>query len=209
MASQCPQCHQPVDEDIICCAGVEFQWKCLSCQKRTRGFVLPFGLCPLCNGRLVQVEERSRNSDERFLILQEAVQIEVSAYHFYRHLAEAVDDPKTSDFFENFSIMEKDHARELIEKYHIHLGDEVYQETNRPLPQPFFDELCFFADTGDLCKLYNCALTLEHRTYHFFRNRAASLPEGKEKELYLELAAEEKDHIALLESERDRRKEVS
>ncbi len=205
MASQCPKCHQPVDEDYICCAGVEFQWKCVSCHKRTRGFAFPFGRCSLCDGELVRLKEEGELHDERLLALQEAFQIEVSAYHFYHKLAAAVDDPQTGDFFESLSEMEKGHALELSEKYHMHLGEsDLFKDLNRPLPRPFFDDLKGFADTGDLRKLYDGALTLEKRTLDYFQKKAATMAEGKERELYLELAAEENEHITLLESEKDR-----
>jgi rubrerythrin len=141
---------------------------------------------------------------ENIVALQEAFQIEVNAHHFYRRLSEAVDDPQVSDFFQNLSQMEREHAEELNEKYHIHLDEETFRDTDHPLPQPYFDHLCFFADTGDLHRLYNCAIDLEKGTLEFFLSKAKVLPEGKERELYLELAAEEREHIDILESERDR-----
>ncbi len=206
MASQCPKCHQFVEEDELCCAGVEFQWKCTHCQKRTRGFVIPFGRCPLCGGPLIRMEGEGKemNVQERVLILQQAFQIEVSATHFYRRLAEAVDDPQISDFFENMSQMERQHAEELNQKYHLHLGEETFHDTGTPLPEPFFEDLCFFAETGDVKRLYNCAIDLEKKTLDFFEKKASQMSCGKELNLYLELAAEEREHIALLESERDR-----
>lgn len=205
MGSQCPKCHQPVEEDLICCAGIEFQWKCAECHKRSRGFVLPFGRCPLCGGKVIVVDEEKVTDDARVLALREAFQIEVSAYHFYRRLSEAVDDPETSDFFEGMSQMERDHASELSQKYHLHLEEAaIFRDLGWPLPQPFFEDLCFFAETGDQRRLYDCAISLEKKTLHFFLQRAKVLPSNKERDLYLELAAEEKEHIALLESERDK-----
>lgn len=205
MASQCPKCHQPLDEDYVCCAGIEFQWRCSLCQKRTRGFAIPFGKC-LCGGdliRLDEIEQKEVLPQERVLALQEAFQIEVNAHLFYRHLADAVEDPQVSDFFETMSDMEKEHAQELNEKYHLHLKEESFQNIDHPLPKKYFESLRSFADTGNLRHLYDCAIDLEKGTLNFFLSKSDSLS-GKEKELYLELAAEEREHIAMLESERDR-----
>lgn len=205
MASQCPKCGQPVDEDYVCCAGVEFQWKCLSCQKRNRGFALPFGRCALCGGELVRVDDKGPSDDAGGSALREAFEIEISAFHFYRRLAEAVDDPETSDFFKELSEMEREHATELQEKYHLHLdNEEIFRDTGHPLPQPFFEDLRFFADTGDIRRLYESAIALEKKTLDFFTKKAQELSGMKVKELYLELAAEERNHISLLESERDK-----
>lgn len=203
MASQCPRCHQPVDEDYICCPGIEFQWRCAKCQKRTKGFAIPFGRC-LCGGDLVRVEDKEPLSQEKLLALQEAFQIEIDAVHFYRRLADAVDDPQVSDFFESMSDMEREHARELNDKYHLHLDNAAFEDADHPLPQPFFDDLTLFADSGDIKRLYNSAITLEKKTLAFFLEKSNRMPEGNERELYLELAAEEREHIAMLESERDR-----
>ncbi len=205
MGSQCPKCHQPIEEDYICCADIEFQWKCERCQKRSRGFALPFGQCQLCGGKLVRVDSPESPQATQLLALQEAFQIEVSACHFYHHLAESVDDPQVSDFFESLSNMEKEHAGELAKKYHLHIDDAaLYEPLRHPLPEPFFEDLCFYDNTGDISRLYDCAIALEKRTYDFFSKKSAQFPKGPEKNLYLELAAEEQDHIALLQSERDR-----
>lgn len=204
MATQCPKCHQVVGEDYICCANIEFQWLCESCHKRSRGFVMPFGQCSLCGGALQKSELPEHPSKKSLLALQEAIQIEINAYHFYHHLAEATDDPETSDFFESLSAMEKEHAEELSQKYHIHLEPSIFGETDRPLPEPFFEHLCFFASTGDVNRLYDCAIALEKRTLDFFLRNSKNFALGAEKDLYLELAAEEREHITLLESQRDR-----
>ncbi|MBI2082169.1 MAG: hypothetical protein HYT76_01235 [Deltaproteobacteria bacterium] len=204
MPSQCPKCRQVLDEDYICCADIQLQWKCVDCHKRSIGFAFPFGRCSLCGGNLTRVEpvkELSRNIQ----LLQEALQIEITSSLFYRRLSEAVDDPEISDFFETMSDWEKEHARELSQKYHLHLGEEMFQDDNLPLPFPFFDDLSFFAATGNLRRLYDCGISLEKKTLRFFEEKARQMPMSREKELYQELAAEERDHIALLESERDKR----
>lgn len=205
MPSQCPKCHQSVEEDYICCADVEFQWKCRSCQKRSRGFAIPFGQCSLCGGELEMMEGKESLKDDQVHLIQEAIQIEITGFHFYRRLSDIVDDPQTSDFFASLSDMEREHIEELSQKYHIHLTEsEIMVPVHELLPRPFFEGLCCFEDSGDVTRLYDCAISLEKRTLDFYTDRAKFFPQGEIQNLCLELAAEEREHIQLLESERDR-----
>jgi rubrerythrin len=55
--------------------------------------------------------------------------------------------------------------------------------------------------TSSILRLYQSALEMECRTRDHFRKLAAALPEGLEKELCQELASEEDEHIAMLETE--------
>jgi rubrerythrin len=55
--------------------------------------------------------------------------------------------------------------------------------------------------TGGVAELYQAALEMERRTRDHFRKLAKSLPAGLEKDLCGELAAEEEEHVALLEGE--------
>ena len=50
-------------------------------------------------------------------------------------------------------------------------------------------------------ELYEAALEMEKRTRDHFRKLAAGLPDGLEKDLCLELASEEEEHVAMLETE--------
>ena len=204
MASQCPKCHEPLDEEGICCAGIEFQWRCVSCYKRTRGFAVPFGRCELCGGTLERLSGKNAETDARILALQEAFQIEVSSHLFYRRLAAAVDDPQVSDFFESLAEQEREHALELERKYHIHLGRDPLRYSGGRLPYPFFDDLCFFANSGEVSRLFDCAIALEKRTQQFFVEKAAQFAAGALQDLYRELAAEEEGHVTLLETEKER-----
>jgi rubrerythrin len=49
--------------------------------------------------------------------------------------------------------------------------------------------------------LYQAALEMERRTRDHFHKLARELPEGLERDLCEELAAEEEEHVALLEGE--------
>jgi rubrerythrin len=130
--------------------------------------------------------------------------MEINAYYFYQHLAETVDDPDISEFFRSMSEMEKEHSEELSEKYHIDLGTDFFEETKKVKPEPFFTDLGFDANTDDVEHLYNCAIELEKRAHDFFVKKAKTFPESREHDLYLELAAEEQEHISMIETERDR-----
>jgi glutamate synthase (NADPH/NADH) small chain len=51
-------------------------------------------------------------------------------------------------------------------------------------------------------QVYDKAIEMEKRTCDHFKARAQKLQAGPERETYRELAAEEEDHVALLETER-------
>ena len=59
------------------------------------------------------------------------------------------------------------------------------------------------SEGASLAGLYRSALEMERRTRDHFRDLAGTLPEGLEKDLCLELASEEEEHIAMLETELD------
>jgi rubrerythrin len=50
-------------------------------------------------------------------------------------------------------------------------------------------------------ELYQAALEMERRTRDHFRKLARELPAGLERDLCGELAAEEDEHVAMLETE--------
>jgi rubrerythrin len=98
---------------------------------------------------------------------------------------------------------ELDHLHELTEKYHAHLDASVTQmppDAEKLLADWLFRDLAVSDDTSIL-RLYQSALEMECRTRDHFRKLARQLPEGLEKELCEELASEEDEHIAMLETE--------
>jgi rubrerythrin len=56
-------------------------------------------------------------------------------------------------------------------------------------------------ETSGVTDLYKAALEMEKRTRDHFQKLASDLPPGLEKDLCGELAAEEEEHVALLEGE--------
>jgi hypothetical protein len=51
--------------------------------------------------------------------------------------------------------------------------------------------------------LYDKAIEIERRNRDYFKSMAAALPPGPEREICLELGAEEDEHMAILETERE------
>jgi rubrerythrin len=101
---------------------------------------------------------------------------------------------------------EEDHLDELESKYHVHLEPELRQlpeNTEKLLSQWIFRDIDF-SDAGyHVLEVYDKAIDMERRTRDHFQARADSARPGAEKEIYRELAAEEEEHVSILETERE------
>jgi rubrerythrin len=203
MPSTCPKCHQVLDEDEICCAQVRYTWKCKSCHKLTSGFALPYGRCFLCGGELEVVEGRELGDPMRFRAVRDAVQCELNSFHFYKMARERAQDPLRRQVLERLYEAELDHLHELEEKYHAHLDRAVLDLS--PTGEKLLGDWLFSglpsAEEGGIRELYQMALEMERRTRDHFHKLGEELPEGLDRELCLELASEEEEHIAMLETE--------
>jgi len=192
-----------LEEDEICCAQVRYTWRCKSCFKLTSGFAIPYGKCFMCGGDLETIENRELGDTMRFQAIRDAVQFELNSFHFYKL---ARDKAQTSDqraVLERLYEAELDHLHELEEKYHAHLDREVVelsQDEQLLLSNWLFRDIHVGSDSG-VRDLYQAALEMERRTRDHFRKLASGLPPGLEKDLCGELAAEEDEHVALLEGE--------
>ncbi len=196
MPSTCPKCHAVLDQDEICCAQVRYTWKCKSCSKLTSGVALPYGKCFLCGGELEVVEGRELGDSMRFRVVRDALQFELNAFHFYKAARERVTDPQLKLLCERLYEAELDHLHEIEEKYHAHLERNVREES----PEWLFRDLAI-TDTTPVREVYEQALAMEMRTRDYFLKLGAELPAGMERDLCLELAAEEVEHVAMLEGE--------
>jgi glutamate synthase (NADPH) small chain len=206
MASICPKCRQVIDSDSICCADVKHTWKCKSCGKLSTGFVVPFGRCFLCGGENELLEGYAGVSADSVAIVQEAVQFEVDMYHFYRIAAQKTKDEVLRSVLEDLFHKEEDHLKELEQKYHLHFGHDLRHlpENDEKIVFGFiFHGIDFKTAEGHILKVYNKAIAMERRTRNRFLTHANALPPGPQKELYRELAAEENDHVQILETERE------
>ena len=203
MPSSCPKCHRVLEEDEICCAQVRYSWRCKSCFKLTTGFAIPYGRCFLCGGELEVVQGRELGDSMRFQAIREAVQFELNSFHFYKLARDKAGKPEQRAVLERLFEAELDHLHELEEKYHAHLDREVVElsaDEQNLLSNWLFRGIRVNQDSG-VADLYQAALEMERRTRDHFQKLATDLPAGLEKDLCRELAAEEEEHVAMLESE--------
>jgi glutamate synthase (NADPH) small chain len=207
MASTCPKCHQVVDDDSVCCADIEFKWRCKSCGAIATGFVIPYGRCRLCGGDNELVKDYAGPNPELVPIVQEAAQFEIDSYNFYGMAMRRTKDETLRTVLEGLHRKEEGHLIALERKYHLH-----FRPDSMLLPEPdekiifgfIFHGIDFKDTEGHIQQVYDRAIAMEQRTKNRFAMHANALPPGPHKNLYLELAAEEDDHIAILQTERSR-----
>ena len=203
MPSSCPKCHRVLEEDEICCAQVRYTWRCKNCLKLTTGFAVPYGKCFMCGGPLEVIEGRELGDSMRFRAIREAVEFELNSFHFYKLARDRAQSAEQRAVLERLYEAELDHLHELEEKYHAHLDRETVElsaDHDKLLANWLFQGIKLDEQTG-VKELYEVALEMECRTRDHFRKLAVELPAGLEKELCGELAAEEEEHVALLEGE--------
>lgn len=204
MASQCPRCRKTLNSDSVCCAELHYTWKCKDCGKRSTGFALPYGRCFLCGGNIETIESYQTGDPAQMKAIEEAVQFELNAFHFYRLAWKRATNPQIKAVFEQMYLKEQDHLEELESKYHVHLSKEVMEgspDADKSIAGDLFEGVDFSDQETQVEKLYDKAIAMEKKTRDHFQMRAADLPEGPEKEIYRELAAEEEEHVAMLETE--------
>jgi len=201
MPSNCPKCRRILEEDEICCAQVRYTWKCRKCHKLSTGFAVPYGKCFLCGGELEVIEGRELGDSMRFQAIRDAVQFELNSFHFYKLARDRAQSPEQRSVLERLYEAELDHLHELEEKYHAHLDREVVELSANE--QMLLSNWLFqgISADGGIKELYQAALEMEKRTRDHFNRLAVSLPEGLERDLCLELASEEEEHVAMLEGE--------
>jgi rubrerythrin len=206
MPSTCPKCREVVAEDVVCCADLEYTWKCQKCHKMSSGFAIPYGKCFLCGGDLKVVEGYDLEDPMKVRPIRDAVQFELNAYHFYRLALSKVDHKMLRAIFEQLYQHEVDHLHTLQERYHTHLDDEILNlrpDAEALLSEELFSGIDLTDPDGGPLALYDKAIEMERRTREHFHSLARRLPEGPEQNICLELAAEEDEHVALLETERE------
>ena len=203
MPSACPKCRRVLEEDEICCAQVRYTWRCRSCLKLSSGFAVPYGKCFLCGGDLEVIQGRELGDSMRFQAIRDAVQFELNSFHFYKLARDRAVTPDQKAVLERLYEAELDHLHELEEKYHAHLDRETVElsaDQEKLLSNWLFRGIHVNEESG-VADLYRAALEMERRTRDHFQKLARELPPGLERELCGELAAEEEEHVALLEGE--------
>ncbi len=206
MASTCPKCHQVIEDDDVCCAEVKYTWRCKSCGKLSTGFVVPFGRCFLCGGENEVIEGYRGARPEQVAIVREALQYEIDMYQFYRIGRQQTSNRELQGVLEELYHKEEDHLDELESKYHVHLDPQLRELPDRAeklLSQWIFSGIDFSDGTHHVLEVYDKAIAMERRTRDHFRARADSSQSKAQKEIYRELAAEEEEHVSILETERE------
>lgn len=196
----CPRCRRPLDDDepYICCAGQQLRWRCSDCGKVSEGFAFPYGMCPYCKGKLALLERGPVASDEAMEAVRKAFEIELGGHAFYERASREAADEELRELFARFAAMEKEHMQTLSRRYHAEV----------PPPSADFqlDRAAIFAGVDrrpeDPANLFRIAIAFEQRAVDFFTREGERAPEGSiERELYKELAAEEREHVELLTTE--------
>jgi homotetrameric NADPH-dependent glutamate synthase len=200
----CPKCHQPLEdqgEDYICCAGAQLEWRCTECKKVSEGFAFPYGLCPYCSGKLEVLGEHKFDGAAALEGIRAAFEIELGGQAFYARAAAQTSDPALKKLFGKFSEMEAEHMATLSRRYHVEV----------PKPSEAFRVDIAAISAGidgtpdDPASLFRLAIAFEQRAVEFFETRAGYEKAGSAAQvLYRELAAEEREHAALLATEFDR-----
>ena len=201
MPSSCPKCHAVLEEDEVCCAQVRYTWRCQSCHKLTQGFAVPYGKCFLCGGALEILGDRDLGDPMRLTAVREAIQLELNSFHFYKLARDRATTPHVRQVLEQLYEAELDHLHELEAKYHAHLDPSVIDlssDAEKLLASWLFRDIELGDDTS-VAGLYQAAIAMEKRTRDHFQKLAAEAA-GVEKDLYQEFAAEEEEHIAMLET---------
>lgn len=204
----CPKCHQPLADDAdgpyVCCAGATLQWRCMSCAKVSEGFAFPYGRCPHCGGELQAVDPRLIEAAAELAGIRTAFEIELGGQAFYARAAKEASDPAMGELFQRFVAMEEEHMATLTRRYHI--------EPPRNAPGFKVDLAAIFggvsARPDEPGNLFRIAIAMEQRAANFFAGQAERLAEDSpERQLYRELAAEEREHAELLAAEYERWRE--
>jgi rubrerythrin len=206
MASTCPKCHSVIEDDSVCCADVKYTWKCKSCGKLSTGFIVPYGRCFLCGGENELTSVYAGPRPDLVDIVQEAMRYEIDMYQFYRLGMQRTNDRVLRAVLEELYHKEEDHIAELQEKYHTHLDPrmmELPEESGQIISQWIFRGIDFEDAEGHILEVYDRAIVMERRTRDRFREFGNILPPGPHREIYRELAAEEEDHVSVLETERE------
>jgi rubrerythrin len=200
---RCPRCHRPLEDDAegpyVCCAGAVLQWQCRQCSKRSTGFAFPYGRCPHCAGELVALDGTAEATARApMTALRTAFEIELGGRAYYQRAAADCDDDTLRALFARFALMEGEHMETLARRYHVDIPD--------PSPAFRLETASLFAGVvpapNDAEQLFKVAIALEQRATALFTGLAAQHADAvAEQRLYRELAAEEADHAALLETE--------
>ena len=198
--SICPRCKRELEDEeaYVCCAGVELRWRCAACHKVSEGFAFPYGMCPHCKGKLALLDRGAIEGDQAMEAVRKAFEIELGGHAFYERASRDATDPVLGELFGRFAAMEKEHMDILSRRYHATLPTAAADFQ--------LDRAAIFSgverNPEDPANLFRIAIAFEQRAVDFFAGEGEKAPAGSvERDLYRELAAEEREHVELLSTE--------
>ncbi|AFL72938.1 NADPH-dependent glutamate synthase [Thiocystis violascens] len=200
----CPKCRSPLDDggdSYVCCADARLEWRCESCGKVSEGFAFPYGVCPACGGVLTALDSRRIEGTAALAAIRAAFEIELGGMAFYQRAAIETPEPVLKDLFQRFASMEEEHMATLARRYHVDIPSlsDTFQVERAAL----YAGIASHPD--DPINLFRIAIACEERAVEFFTERSEQEAEDSpEAALYRELAAEEREHVAVLTTELDR-----
>ncbi len=129
--------------------------------------------------------------------IRRAFEIEMGGLGFYLRAEAETNDGHMKLLFGKFAQMEREHLTSLSRRYHV------------PMPAPASvsaERAALYAGVThkpqDPGNLFRIAIGFEERAVNYFTQHEESQPPGSaERHLYRELAAEEREHVALLTTE--------
>ena len=155
-------------------------------------------MCPYCGGAREALHRDGVSGEAGIQAIRTAFEIEIGGLEFYTKASAQAGDPALKELFGKLAGMEREHMDTLTRRYHLPLP-----ETN----DGFRVDLAAVkagveGRIEDPAPLFKAAIAFEQRAAAFFEERAHAVAAGSvEQQLYRELAAEEVEHVALLETE--------
>jgi len=155
-------------------------------------------MCPHCKGKLEMLDRGVIDDTKGLDAIRAAFEIELGGHAFYQRAASDSKDPVLRELFGRFAGMEKEHMETLSKRYHADLPKTAGDFQ--------IDHAAIFAGVDrkpeDPANLFRIAISFEERAVKFFTEQGEQAPGGSiERDLYKELAAEEREHVAILTTE--------
>lgn len=177
------------------------QWHCTDCGKVSEGFAFPYGMCPYCSGQLEVRDQQPIDDEAALTAVRMAFEIELGGQAFYTRATSEAKEPALQELFGRFAEMEGEHMETLANRYHA--------EVSPPSEGFSLDRAAIYAGLenkpDDPSSLFRIAIAFEERAVSFFTERSEQAePDSVERQLYKELAAEEREHVAILTTEFER-----
>ena len=138
------------------------------------------------------------NRSQYDTILKNAIQSEIAAQKFYQDVADKMKDAFLKDLFLNFVREEKKHQK-ILEGFQAAIPEKLPFDEQRDfhvaetLPDPIVSPDMTPTDAFAL------AMKKEEEAMNHYSNLAGGCTDPKQKEIFLELAAMERDHKQKME----------